>query len=96
VRFAIARVPELVRRPGRNGHALARARDDLLPTEAEADGSAQDFEPLLLVRVNVGGRDEAVRLDEGLEHNCLAVRLVRGLAKTSRSPVTGFSMTSPA
>ena len=33
-----------------NGHAPARIRDDLLPTEAEADGPVEDQEPLLLVR----------------------------------------------
>ena len=44
--------------------------------------------------MNVGGRDEAVRLDEGLEHNCLAVGLARGLEEDE--PLSGdrFSMTS--
>src|SRR5829696_1813570 len=79
VRFVVASVPELVSRPGRNGHTLTRTHDDLLRTEPEAEGPAQDLEPLLLVRMNVGGRDEAVRLDEGLEHDRLAVRLAGGL-----------------
>jgi len=36
---------------------------------------------LLLLRMNVGGGDEAVRLDEGLDHDRLAVRLARRLAE---------------
>jgi hypothetical protein len=31
--------------------------------------------------MNVGGGDEAVRLDEGLEHDRFAVRLARGLVE---------------
>jgi hypothetical protein len=47
--------------------------------EAEADCPTQNVEALLLVRVQMGRRDEAGRLDERLDHDKLTVRLLRGL-----------------
>src|SRR5204862_3262483 len=75
VGLLLAGVPELVRRAGRDGDALAGAGDELLVADPEADAAAEDLEALLLARVHVRGRDEAVRLHEGLDHDGLAVRL---------------------
>src|SRR4029453_8333195 len=68
-----ARVPELVRRSGRNGDPLAGAGEDFLAAETEADRAAKDLETLLLEGVKVGRRDEAVRLHEGFEADRPAV-----------------------
>ena len=75
VGLLLAGVPELVWRAGGNGDALAGAGDELLAADPEADAAAEDLETLLLARVDMGGRDEAVRLHEGLDHDGLAVRL---------------------
>ena len=81
VRLLVTCVPEPVRRPGRHRQPPARARDELLPPDLEADAAAKHLEALLLARMDMGRRDEAVRLDEGLDHHGLAVRLARCLAK---------------
>jgi hypothetical protein len=52
-----------------------------LPPDLEADGAAQDLEPLLLARVDVRGGHEAVRLDERLDHDRLTAGLARRLAE---------------
>ena len=59
----------------------AGAGDLLLAVDLEADGAAEDLEALLLRRVDVGRRDEAVRLDERLDHDGLAAGVARGLAE---------------
>src|SRR4029450_1374154 len=82
-----ARVPELVRRPGRNGDPLAGAGEDFLAPETEADRAAKDLETLLLEGVKVARRDEAVRLHEGFEDDRLAVRFPRSLAENE--PLAG-------
>src|SRR5919106_3066683 len=77
--LGVARVPELVRAAGGHGDALARAGDDLLAVELEGERAALDLEGLGLVRVDVRGGDEAVRLHGRLDEDVLAVRLGRGL-----------------
>ena len=79
VRDLVAGVPELVRRAGGHGEALAGAGDELLAADLEADGAAEDLEALLLARVDVRRGDEAVRLDVGLDHDGRAVRLTARL-----------------
>jgi hypothetical protein len=96
VRLVVARVPELVWSAGWNADPLAGAGDELLAADLEADRSAEDLEALLLARVDVRGRDEAARLDEGLEDDCLPARLARRLAEDEALAVTGFSIESPA
>ena len=75
----VAGVPELVRRARGHREALARAGDELLPADSEADRAAEHLEALLLARMHVRRGDEAVRLDVGLDHDGRAVRLAARL-----------------
>ena len=81
VRLLVTRVPELVRRPRRNREPLAGAGHQLPAADTEADAAPEHLEALLLARVHVGRRDEAVRLHERLDHHGLAVRLPARLPK---------------
>ena len=81
VRGLVACVPEPVRRLRRHRQPGAGACDELLAADLEADGAAEDLEPLLLQRVHVRGRDEASRLHVRLDHDRLAARLPGGLAE---------------
>ena len=80
----LADVAEAVRRPGRDDDAVARLRDDRLLAEPELELAREHLEALLLCGMDVRRRDGAVRLDERLDDDRLAVRLGRGLAEHER------------
>ena len=75
---------------------LAGPGDDLLAAAAELERALEHLEALALVRVDVRGGDGAVRLDGDLDLDELAVGLGGGRRKWIVSPVTGFSIVSPA
>ena len=74
---ALARVPEPVRGSGRNDGDVARLGEELLRADTEADQAVEHLEALGLVRVDVRGRDEAVRPDDRLHQHRLAAGLLR-------------------
>jgi hypothetical protein len=74
----VARVPELVRRARLDNGDLAGPEGQLLPADLQAERALGDREAFALRRVDVRRRDEPVGLDDGLDHDCLAVRVGRG------------------
>src|SRR5437763_4749786 len=74
----IARVPETVRGAGLERYELARAEGLLLPAGLQPELPGLDREALALGRVHVRGCDAAVGLDDGLDHDRLAVGVGRG------------------
>jgi hypothetical protein len=79
-----------VGRAGRDRQRLARGGDGLLAADLEPECARDDREPLLLLGVDVRGRDEPVRLDEGLEDDRLAVRLPGDLVEEDPLPRDGI------
>ena len=71
----VADVLEPVRRPGRDEHAIAGLRDDRVLADAELQLAGENLEELLLGGVHVRRSDCAVRLDECLDDDTLAVRV---------------------
>ena len=68
-----AGVPELVGRPGRHDQAVPRLGRDRLPADLKPDVAFEHFESLLLVRMDVLGRDRAAGLNHRLDDHELAV-----------------------
>src|SRR5215218_3122001 len=85
--FLLARVPETVGGPRRDGEPLSGTRDELLPSEPKAYRTPEDLETLFLMGVDVGRRHEAARFDERLQDDGLAARVARGL--TEEKPLSG-------
>jgi hypothetical protein len=65
----IACVPETVWGAGHDHGHIARARQKLLVADLQAEQACDDFEAFALVRMNVRGRDEAVRADDCLDEH---------------------------
>ena len=64
---------------GLDGDRRACCGDDRLAVRLEGELSLDDLEDLRLVRVRVGRCDEAVRLDENVDHDALSVGIGGGL-----------------
>ena len=87
-RLVRACVPEPVRRSRLDDNDVAGLRDDPLLAEPELDGPGEDLEALVLVRVDVGGGDEAVGLQRQLNRRNLRINAVApGLIETDMSAV---------
>jgi len=65
----------------------------LLAAELETNAAAQNGEPLVHTRVPMFADDSAPRSDLKVDHGASGCTVPSGT--TARSPVTGFSMTSP-
>jgi hypothetical protein len=87
------RVPELVRGAGGDEGDVAEPRLEGLPAEAESNGAVEHLEALCLRRVDVSGRDEAVRLHDRLHADELAPGLLRGLVENQH--LTGDGVLEP-
>ena len=74
----LACVPEAVRGAGLDGGDLAGPEQELLAAGLQAERSRGDGEALALERMDMRRRDEPVRLDDGLEHDRLAVGVLGG------------------
>ena len=75
----VAGVPERVLGAGGDDDLLAGGGDDLAASGLEAELALEHLEALALVGVEVGGGDEAARLDDDLDQDVLAVGVGRGL-----------------
>ncbi len=76
-----ARVPEAMRRAGRDGDPMAGAGDEVLLTELEPDRARENLEALFLRGVNVRPGARGVGAQEGLDDDGTPARLRRGLAE---------------
>jgi hypothetical protein len=68
-----------VRRARRDDEDVSGPRGALLARDPEGRRPGEDLEPLLLLRVNVGGGDEATRAEDEIELQQLAVGVGGGL-----------------
>jgi hypothetical protein len=75
VRGLVADVAEPVGRPRRHEHPVAGLRDERPLAEPELQLPGEHLEALLLRRMDMGCGDGAVRLDERLDDDALAVRV---------------------
>ena len=70
--------------PGSTVTDVPAGGDDRLAADLEHELALEHLEDLGLVRVQVGGGDEAVRLDEHVDHDTLPVRVGGGLDEADR------------
>ena len=90
VNVLVTHVPESMPRAMGYGHRLAGAEPDVLVIKIDVQLTRDDLKPLLLVRMNMGRRDETARLDIGIEDNPSTSILAARLAKDdplARHPV---------
>ena len=77
-RRCLTGIPEAVGGARLDDDRLAGAGDDRLAVRHEPHLALEDLEALGLVRMDVGGGDEAVRLDADVDEDVLAARLGGG------------------